>query len=103
MNKLDLIAIPDLGCVAMENWGLITVRLVSMYAYIIKTSTQNKPLNVCYCMSGMYMYTVVSRASAPGRSSITHCFLLYWALTRCTGCLPCVKIETQLVGVVEAQ
>ena len=38
--------------------------------------------------------TVFSWASAHGRSAITPCFLLYWALTMC-------KIETQLVGVVK--
>ena len=47
-----------------------------------------------------YTCTVVSRASVHGCSSITHCFSLYWVLIRCTGRLPCVKIETQLVGVV---
>ena len=38
-------------------------------------------------------YTVVSRVSAHGRSTITPRFSVYWALTRDTGRLPCVKIE----------
>ena len=37
--------------------------------------------------------TVVSRVSAHGRSTITPRFSVYWALTRDTGRLPCVKIE----------
>ena len=37
--------------------------------------------------------TVVSRVSAHGRSTITPRFSVYWALTRDTGHLPCVKIE----------
>ena len=40
-----------------------------------------------------YRYTVVSRVSAHGRSTITPRFSVYWALTRDTGRLPCVKIE----------
>ena len=41
----------------------------------------------------VYVYTVVSRVSAHGRSTITPRFSVYWALTRDTGRLPCVKIE----------
>ena len=37
--------------------------------------------------------TVVSRVSAHGCSAITPRFLVYWALTRDTGHLSCVKIE----------
>ncbi len=40
-----------------------------------------------------YKITVVSRVSAHGRSTITPRFSVYWALTRDTGRLPCVKIE----------
>ena len=38
--------------------------------------------------------TVLSQASAHGRSSIPPCFSLYWALIMC-------KIEMQLVGVIK--
>ena len=41
----------------------------------------------------VYVYTVVSQVSAHGRSTITPRFSVYWALTRDTGRLPCVKIE----------
>ena len=40
-----------------------------------------------------YNITVVSRVSAHGRSTITPRFSVYWALTRDTGRLSCVKIE----------
>ena len=38
-------------------------------------------------------YTIVSRVSAHGRSTITPRFSVYWALTRDTGRLLCVEIE----------
>ena len=51
----------------------------------------------------LYTYTVVSWVSAHGRSAITPYFSLSWALTRCTGCLPCTKLCTKLVGGVNTQ
>ena len=39
--------------------------------------------------------TVVSRVSAHGRSTITPYFSLPWALTWCTGHLPCAKNYAQ--------
>ena len=47
--------------------------------------------------------TVVSRVSVHGRSTITPYFSLPWALTWCTGCLPCAKLCTKLVGGVNTQ
>ena len=43
--------------------------------------------------NNIIVHTVVSRVSAHGRSTITPRFSVYWALTRDTGRLPCVKIE----------
>ena len=48
-------------------------------------------------------YTIVSWVSAHGRSTITPYFLPPWALTRCTGHLPCAKLCTKLVGGVNTQ
>ena len=41
--------------------------------------------------------TVVSQVSTHGHSTITPYFSLPWALTRCTGRLPCAKLCTNLV------
>ena len=62
-------------------------------------------INVLTCYSKSFVFnaskiaaillysTIVSRVSAHGRSTITPRFSVYWALTRDTGCLPCVEIE----------
>ena len=47
--------------------------------------------------------TVVFRVSAHGHSTITPHFSLPWVLTQYTGCLPCAKLCTELVGGVNAQ
>ncbi|XP_015918798.1 glutamyl aminopeptidase [Parasteatoda tepidariorum] len=42
LNKLDMIAIPDFGPGAMENWGLVTFRMTTILYNPMETSSESK-------------------------------------------------------------
>jgi aminopeptidase N len=50
LSKVDLAAIPDFDCGAMENWGLITYRMSSLLVDV-ETSSLSAKQRVAYVVS----------------------------------------------------